>query len=110
MYYLFFIGGVVLVAFAVGIICESSRLLSRNFEALLGSFPRGREFFFGAMFGFYAGVVPAIVAYAVIHRIWAAGVVDGGFLLAGGVGWMRICGRSGQRKASSQQMNVRQVR
>jgi hypothetical protein len=77
---------------------DSSRLIGRHVNAIFTRFPRGRAFAFGALFGVYAGLMPAFIVYALIRREWAAELVDASFALACGVGWVRVGDRPRERK------------
>src|SRR5690242_10754646 len=91
-------GAAVLATILVTLIWDSSRLVGRRVNAIFTRFPRSRAFAFGALFGVYAGLMPALIAYALIRREWAAELVDASFALACGVGWVRIGDRARERK------------
>jgi hypothetical protein len=72
------------------IVWDSSRYLGRYANAIFSRFPRTGSFAFGALFGFYAGLGPAFIVYAIAHRPWAAELVDGAVALACGFGWAKV--------------------
>ena len=91
-------GAVALATMVIGLTWDSSRLLGRHLNAIFVRFPRGRAFAFGALFGVYAGLMPALIAYALICREWAAELVDASFALVCGGGWVRVGERHRERK------------
>jgi hypothetical protein len=95
---LYLTGAVALATILITLSWDSSRLIGRHVNAIFTRFPRGRAFVFGALFGVYAGLMPAFIVYALIRREWAAELVDASFALACGVGWVRVGDRPRERK------------
>ena len=95
---LYLTGAVALATMLITLSWDSSRLIGRHVNAMFNRFPRGRAFVFGALFGVYAGLMPAFVVYALMRREWAAELVDASFALACGVGWVRVGERPRDRK------------
>jgi hypothetical protein len=92
------VGAVALAITLISVSWDSSRLIGRCVNAIFTRFPRGRAFVFGALFGVYAGLMPAFIVYALIRREWAAELVDMSFAMACGVGWVRVGERPRERK------------
>ncbi len=101
---LYLTGAVALATMLITLSWDSSRLIGRHVNAIFTRFPRGRAFAFGALFGVYAGLMPALIAYAVMRREWAAELVDASFALACGMGWVRV----GERPRESKQAAANQ--
>jgi hypothetical protein len=95
----FLFSALTLVIIVGALTWDSSRFLGRFTNAAFNRFPRAGSFAFGALFGVYAGLIPALIVYAVIRRGWAAELVDGSMALACGIGWARV--GEGKRSAAN---------